>query len=97
MSTHHLNRGHSNGVHDLTHKYEIQCLDRIGRLMVVRISEIRRVGQHDSWVAVMPEGSVVAAPGIRELFPIAGDNERDGLEIRNMLFCCRFKSSYQLA
>ena len=41
---------------------------------------------------MVPEGGVVAAPGIRQLFAIAGDDKRNGLEISDLRFHGRLTS-----
>ena len=47
------------GAH-LAHEVKVQRVDRVGGLVIVEVSEIGGVGEHDGWVAIVPERGVVA-------------------------------------
>ena len=45
------------------------------------IAEVGGVGHHNSWVAVIPERSMVRTPGIGENFAVSGHNQRNHRQV----------------
>jgi hypothetical protein len=72
-----LDAGHDD-LNDAFKKIEVQRVDRIGRLMVMRVSEIGCVRQHDGGIPLIPEGCMVAPTDIRKSFATRGNGQRDG-------------------
>src|SRR5206468_7666049 len=69
---------------------EITRLERVGRPVIMGVPKVRRVGQHQRRIAVMPEGGMVASPGIGKLIPLRRSHkghrlELSGFPIRSLL------------
>ena len=50
--------------------------------MVMRITEVGRIREHDSREAFLPERGVVAASGVWELLSVARHDQWDNREVR---------------
>ena len=61
-----LQRRRSRGLGDVFKEAIIERLTGIGALVVIGISEVCRIGQHDRLISIVPVGFVVAAQGILE-------------------------------
>ena len=48
---------------NLGHEVEIQGVDAIARLMIMRVPHERRIGNHDGRIALIPKGGMVAQTG----------------------------------
>src|SRR5205807_3710274 len=91
-----LYRSGRDGLNHVLHECEIQRLDGIRRSMVIRISEVGGIGEHDRRIPVMPEGCMVASPGIRQLLSVSGNHQGDGLQIAGVASHARFDRCGQL-
>src|SRR6185295_8468514 len=90
-----LNRGCGHRCCHVGEKFEIQCGHGISLTMVMRIPEVRRIGQHHSWIAYIPERGMVATTGMRHGLPSARHHQRQGLEQSRLPPGILFKLKHQ--
>ena len=50
--------------------------------MIVGITKVGGIGEHDGWEALLPERGMVAPSGVRELLSVARHNEWNDREVR---------------
>jgi hypothetical protein len=62
-------------------KVEIQRLKGVGWPMVMRITEVGRIREHDGREALLPERGVVAPSGVRELLSVARHDQWNNREM----------------
>lgn len=61
---------------DFRRKGQIKCLQRVARFVIVGVTEVSRVCNHNGLIAIVPKRGVVRPSGIRQRFTGAGDSNR---------------------